>query len=332
MPLSIPHEVALYQLSAFMKDQVTVALSGEGADELFGGYGRVQRSPFDWKKVAVAQSLLGSKMSAIIATRPPLGKEAFAQLACEDHLQHFFQAYNWMPFTEKWDLMTDDALSTIDRDARTIEFFRKLFSSMERTDPYDRLLHVFERVHLSCLLERLDAVSMAVGVEARVPFVDHELVTFVTNMPFKYKIRWNSPLALFRALFHASSEISEWLDTTKYLLRRVGADLLPREIANRKKLGFPTPLDRWMESGLRQLAHDLLLNPRSRARGIFDPLKLKRFLDQGQSLPFDFNGKKVWMLVNIEMWMRERDRWACGRPVSPSIAHVAQQTQSGGRD
>lgn len=329
VPLSIPHEVALYQLSALMKEQVTVALSGEGADELFGGYGRVQRSPMDWKKVAVARALMGSRMARLLANCIPSRHATFAQLACENHLEHFFHSYHWMPFAEKWDLMTQDALSSIDCDARTIAFFREVFDAMEETDPYDRVLYVFERVHLSCLLDRLDAISMAAGIEARVPFVDHDLVRFVTNMPFHYKLRWNSPLARCRGLFYSASEVSERLDTTKYMLRQVSAPFLPREIATRKKLGFPTPLDIWMNRGLQHLAREVLLSPRALARGIFEPRKLRQFLDRNQNLPYDFYGKKVWMLLNIEIWMRTAIDQRAVRPITPPSALPIQHLQAG---
>jgi asparagine synthase (glutamine-hydrolysing) len=330
VPLSIPHESALYHLSRVLREKVTVAMSGEGADELFGGYGRVQRSPMDWKKVAFAHALLGAGLSKFIGTRPSLRDTGFAQLACESHLQHFFHVYNWMPFEEKWGLMTEDALSSIDHDARTIGLFEKLFAATEGRDPYDRVLHVFERVHLECLLDRLDAMSMAASVEGRVPFVDHELVEFVTDMPFKFKMRWNSPLARGRAFFHTASEASEWLDTSKHLLRQVGASLLPHEIAYRKKLGFPTPLDKWMATGLRQMAHEVLLSPRALARGIFDPVKLRGFLERAQTLPFDFYGKKVWMLLNIEMWFQSAIDRRSVRPVNTSSAAAASAASCDG--
>lgn len=329
MPLSIPHESALYHLSKVVKEKVTVALSGEGADELFGGYGRVQRSPMDWKRVAFAQALLGAGLAKFIGTRPALRNTGLAQLACESQLQHFFHVYNWMPFAEKWDLLTAEALAAIDYDGRTIGFFEKLFATTEGHNPYDRVLHIFERVHLECLLDRLDAMSMAASVESRVPFVDHELVEFVTDMPFKFKLRWNSPLARCRAFFHTAFEASEWLDTSKHLLRKVGASMLPHEVAYRKKLGFPTPLDKWMTTGLRQMAHEVLLSPRALARGIFEPVKLRRFLAHAQNLPFDFYGKKVWMLLNIEMWFQSAIDRRAVRPMTTATAAACSAAGDG---
>ncbi len=305
IPISIPHEIALHQLSAHMKKDVSVALSGEGADELFGGYGRVQRSPMDWNKVAFARRIMGGKLANWIAARPGLKDTAFSWLRFENQMQHFFERYNWIPFEEKWHLLSGDAMRTIDGDRRTIGVFEDLFDDVAHCDPYDRVLHAFQRVHLQALLARLDMMSMASALEARVPFVDHELIEAVVHIPHHHKMRWNSPLSQVRALFHTSFEASEWLDTNKVLVRKAADGLVPHEIAYRKKLGFPTPLDRWMESEMKGVARDVLLDRTSRERGIFNTDEVERLLMHRQDLPYDFYGKKVWMMMNVELWLRD---------------------------
>ncbi len=305
IPISIPHEVALYQLSAHMKETVSVALSGEGADELFGGYGRVQRSPMDWKKVAAVRAVIGPKFSEMIGNMQQFKGTPVSWLRHEQHMDHFFDVYNWMPFGEKWDLMTGDARNEINNDNQVIGIFQDLFDNVADADPYDRILHAFQKIHLGCLLDRLDMMSMASGLEARVPFVDHELIEYVVNIPVRHKMRWKSKLSQARSLFQSSFSASENLDHNKYLLRRIGDKCLPPEIARRKKLGFPTPLDSWFKGNLKNVAMEVLLDPRARERGIFDPDKVERFLRNRQDLPYDFYGKKVWMMMNIELWFRD---------------------------
>lgn len=303
-PLSIPHEIALYQMSKKLKKHITVVLSGEGADELFGGYGRVQRSPMDWKKVAFAKKILGPSIVEGIARRFPKGNY-FRQFEKTSHMDLFFNAYNWIPFEEKWDLFSSDFKDQIQKDKKTIEFFGKIFDETQHIDPYDRVLHVFEKVHLSCLLERLDMMTMAASVEARVPFVDsHELLEFVIKMPFKYKLRWKSILSKARATVHSSFKCSDWLDINKFLLRKIGSNCLPPEIAYRKKLGFPTPLDIWMKGDMKTMAKEVLLDPASIRRGVFKPQKIEMLLNNTQKLPHDFYGKKIWMLMNVEIWQQ----------------------------
>ena len=318
-PLSIPHEIALYHLSVQLKKSVTVAISGEGADELFGGYGRVMRSPMDWKKIALARSILPASLNKRLG---PVHR-------CQTQMEHFFEVYNWVPFAEKWSLMTGDALRAIDRDARTINIFKEIFADVANADPYDRILHIFQKIHLGCLLDRLDAMSMAASVEARVPFVDHELIEFVINMPVRYKLRWNSTLSRLRAVTKTAARASEWLDTNKYLLRKLGGRVLPPSISQRKKLGFPTPLDQWLRGGLLQTARDLLLDQTSRERGVFDQKALDRLLAGSQNLPYDFYGKKVWMLMNVELWFRE---FIDARPehvAAPAFTSVGREQMNG---
>ena len=304
-PLSIPHEVALYQLSLDLKNHVTVVLSGEGADELFGGYGRVQRSPMDWKKISLLRKILTPRLSRFLASKLP-NDSFLSQLGCEDHLSHFFKVYNWVPFEEKWDLFSKDTLDALDHDSRTIRIFEEIFSKTDHIDPYDRILHVFEKIHLSCLLDRLDMMSMAASVEARVPFVDdHELVEAVIKIPFHYKMRWKSNFHKLLATYYSSFKASEWLDTNKYILRKIGLSLLPKRIATRKKLGFPTPLDAWLRNGLKDYAKEILLDDVSLSRGIFSKVGITNLLESNQKIPYDFYGKKIWMLLNIELMARE---------------------------
>lgn len=305
IPLSIPHEIALNELSRLMKQKVSVALSGEGADELFGGYGRVQRSPMDWKKVSAARALMGGRLADAVAASPMARGTALAELRHSTHMSHFFSAYNWIPFEEKWSLMSSEAMRSLDGDRRTLSVFEDTFRNVGAADPYDRILHLFQKIHLGGLLDRLDMNSMAWGLEVRVPFIDHQLVEYVVGMPVHLKMRWKSLLHKARAVFHSASRASEWLDDNKYLLRRIGGRLVPPEIAKRKKLGFPTPLDSWMQKGMVDLARDLLLSPNAQTRDIFDRKKIAALLDNPQNLPFDFYGKKIWMLTNVEIWHRE---------------------------
>jgi asparagine synthase (glutamine-hydrolysing) len=305
IPLSIPHEIPLFRLSQEIKKNVTVALSGEGADELFGGYGRVQRSPMDWKKAVVMRRILGGDLASKISRLPQLSGTGFDSGGCASHLEHFFSVYNWVPFDEKNKLLTPDAVERLNGDETTIRVFKNIFNTHADANPYDTVLHAFQKIHLGCLLDRLDAMSMAASVEARVPFVDHELVEFVVNMPVEYKMRWNSTLSKWRALSHDSFRASEWLDTNKSILRNIGDRLLPRTISRRKKLGFPTPLDTWMGGGMLDMAKDLLLDRTTISRGIFSETGLRALLENTKNLPYDFFGKKVWMLMNVELWFRE---------------------------
>lgn len=166
------------------------------------------------------------------------------------------------------------------------------------------MFYFFEKIHLLNLLDRLDVQSMTASVEARVPFVDHELVEFVWSIPLKYKMRWKSPLHRLRACFTKSENASEHLDVSKYLLRRVADGKLPPQISRRKKLGFPVPLDAWFGGSLQNFAREILLDGCTRRRGIFNMKNVEDLLLNPQHLAYDFYGKRIWMLLNVELWFR----------------------------
>ena len=315
-PLSIPHEIPLYHLSVEVKRAVSVALAGDGADELFGGYGRVLRSPMDWRKISAARAVFGDRLSARLAALPGVRDTAVSWLRFPTQQQQFFEVYRWMPFQEKWSLLSPEAREALNGDARTVAAFDDAFAEVAGADPYDRILHVFQKIHLGCLLDKVDAMGMAASVEGRVPFVDHELVEAIVHMPRDLKLRWRSPLHRLRALTTTAARASECLDETKWALRQVAGRVLPPDLAVRKKLGFPTPLDGWLHEGMLGFAREVLLDPAARSRGLFDPTAVEAFLARPQVLDFDFYGKKVWMLLNVELWLREVID--CRRPVAPA--------------
>ena len=301
-PLSIPHEGALLALSHDLRREVTVCLSGEGADELFGGYGRVQRSPMDYRKLQLFKSLPVSLQSLIRSSvRDP---EMRARLVLKDDVDHFLHVYHWWPRAEKAWVFSDAANQALNGDQALEALCHEVFDASASSDPYDRVFHFFEKVHLVNLLDRLDMQSMAASVEARVPFVDHELVEFVSAMPLRHKMRWKSPLHMMRAAFTRSENASEVLDTNKYLLRKLADERLPLQISRRKKLGFPAPLDAWLSGPLRPLAREILLDPVTRRRGLFNMDRVERLLSDQPDLSHDFHGKRIWMLMNVELWFR----------------------------
>lgn len=304
-PLSIPHEIALLQICKELKKHTTVVISGEGADELFGGYGRVQRSPMDYKKIKFIKEYVPRPLQNIVMKVMGGGSNSPSLLALRSQMEHFFSVYNWVPFEEKWSLFSNDTLNIIQNDKSTIEFWQRDFEHVKGGDPYDQILYMFEKNHLICLLDRLDTMSMAAGVEARVPFVDHELVEFVSTIPIKYKLKWKSPAHKFGALFQNSFQASESLDDSKHILRKLSEKYLPHEISYRKKKGFPVPLDSWIKDGMSVAAKEILLDKKTRDRGIFNTANLETLINNRQELDYDFWGKKIWMLMNVELWYRE---------------------------
>ena len=147
-------------------------------------------------------------------------------------------------------------------------------------------------------------MSMAASIESRVPFLDHKLVEFAAGLPDHWKL-------------------SGW--TTKRILREAMKGILPESIVNRPKMGFPVPFGRWMRGGWNTVAHDVLLDRRSRERGLIDPAAVETLL-RDHARGATEGGDHIWSLMNLELWHRTFiDRRAsrrchclsaCGRPAA----------------
>jgi asparagine synthase (glutamine-hydrolysing) len=302
-PLSIPHEIAINKLFHQISLNQKVVLSGEGADELFGGYGRVQRSAFDYQKRLWLNSIpLPTSLQQNLANLLEIGDIDTGAGLCDT----FLSRYYWWPNAEKRKLFTDEFSVTINNDALENELWLKGFEDVKKMNYHQQILYMFQTQHLQCLLDRLDSHSMAHGVEARVPFCDHRLIEFAAKVPLNLKFKWNSLIALMRSLYMRSDNFSERHDTSKVLLRRIGEKYLPLEISHRKKLGFPVPLDIWTREVLMKSYKEILLDGKTNARHIFRKGYLEDILTQASDdKGYDFWGKKIWMLMNFEIWMRE---------------------------
>jgi asparagine synthase (glutamine-hydrolysing) len=282
-PASIPHEFALYSLCKEIKKEVSVLLSGEGADEFFGGYSRVQKSAYDFNKTSFLKRNFDKKK----------------------FFNFFLDRYKWFGIQEKEGLFSDDSKKIIDNDLVN-KPFENIFMKSSKNETYSIILECFQKNHIKALLDRLDLMSMRSGIEARVPFLDHKILEFINNLPFNYKIKWKSRLHKYFSIFSSSENYSEKNDINKFLLRSCSKKYLPKSTTNEKKLGFPLPMNDWMKDDkIKQIYFDKeTLN-----RGIFDKkylLKLFDFnLNKNSNSNFDFSGKKIWMLVNLELWIRK---------------------------
>ena len=161
----------------------------------------------------------------------------------------FLKQYKWFSVEEAKRMFSNQYIEKIDfksiNDLWSMNFEK---TKNEKTKYYDQVLFYFQKNHLPCLLDRLDTMTMANSIEARVPFLNHNLIKFVNSLKFSSKINWNSKLSKFLSIFSKSEIYSEHLNTNKYLLRKVGKKYLTKKIYKRKKLGFPLPMNQWMNN------------------------------------------------------------------------------------
>ncbi len=294
-PLSVPNEVPLYVMSKVLKESITVVLSGEGADELFGGYGGILRSPIDYLR-----SLPDSNVPK--AQRKLLNKalmRMYNRIEFKDEIDHFLSVYCWMKSAEFETVFKPEVLDKHRGFASCGNFWRRQFAKIKELDLYNKYLYTMESVHLMGLLGRLDTTTMAASVEGRVPFTDPELLDFVTKIPWKYKLHWNSPMYENMCVRLNALEIAETLDTTKYILKRSFVDKIPPDVLFRKKYSFPVPLNRWFADGLLM---EFLNAAMEYTPDFMDEKGMMKWVSEVHDSD---KALKVWMLLNLMIWYNQ---------------------------
>lgn len=261
-PLGVPNEIPLAIMSSKLKEKITVVLSGEGADELMGGYGRIFRSPFDYENN---------------------GEE-------EHFYDYFIKKYDYVP-REMRDQLINTAINYRE------EFDNAIRADFDKNSNEASIFRFFHRYHVKGLLQRVDMTTMQTSVEARVPFLDHNLIEFTyKQIPYALKLKWINEQAKEKAKSMSSDKYSEVLDVPKYLLREVSYRYLPKKIITRKKVGFPVPLTEWFEN-LTDLANNLLQDCSWLKKGVVSDLILKSKTEQRA-------GQILWMFINIELFRK----------------------------
>lgn len=261
-PLGVPNEIPLAVMSSKLKEKITVVLSGEGADELLGGYGRIFRSAFDFENEKDKQSFY----------------------------DYFISKYEYVPRE-----MRDELISTSKKYRE--EFDVSIQNDFNSKPNQENIFRYFHKYHVVGLLQRVDMTTMQTAVEARVPFLDHNLIEFsYKEIPYDLKLKWLDNEAKEKAKEMNSSNYSEELDTPKYLLRKLSYKYIPKEIIERKKVGFPVPLSEWFDN-LEVLAKEILPKANWLKEGVLENL-INRSKEEVRA------GQILWMFINIELFKK----------------------------
>ncbi len=291
-PIAWPSSVPLYFVARLARERVKVVLTGEGSDETLGGYARYA---FTLKNAALDRYYRGlvpgavrrqirntiqdsSWLSATLRRKlahTPLARDgnSWASLYFDNFLCAFSEG-------EQHTLLSDEVAAQVKAGApyqSSLEYWDRSSGDM-----LHRLLYTDIKTYLVELLMKQDNMSMAASIESRVPFLDHVLVEFATNIPRKFQLQGLSG---------------------KRILKTAVQDLLPHEILYRKKLGFPTPWSRWLKGPQLQEIRDLLLEPRSMDRRLFKRVEIERLFDEHKAGHID-HYDRIWRLLNLELWHR----------------------------
>jgi asparagine synthase (glutamine-hydrolysing) len=275
--------VANYMVSELAARQVKMVLTGEGGDELFAGYAR-----YAGERAASWFRFLPKHMRSLALTmagrlpglrRPKLALFALCQ---EDELTRFT---NWFPLFNrdmKQELLADSYKRELP-DIYSESVFAEHLADTDAVDPLNRMLYVDTKLWLpDDLLARGDKTAMAVSLEGRVPLLDHKLVEFAASLPPNLKLKGL---------------------TRKYLLKKVARKLLPTEIVDRKKQGFPIPFSVWFRREARSFVRDLLSPAVMKRRGFYNTSFVERLLDEHEAGTADHQ-LLIWGLLSVELWHR----------------------------
>ncbi|MGA1985107.1 MAG: asparagine synthase (glutamine-hydrolyzing) [Candidatus Sulfotelmatobacter sp.] len=290
-PIVWPSSVALYFAARLARERVTVVLTGEGSDETLAGYGRyaftLKNSAFDRIYRRLVPGALRRRVRDSISNSNWIGSTLRRKLThtflakdgnswTEFYFDNFFSAFGEQ---EQAGLLEDE----VAREFETGACYRNVLDYWEDSsgDLLQRLLYTDIKTYLVELLMKQDNMSMAASVESRVPFLDHGLVEFVMRIPPALSLQLGG----------------------KGILKKAVADLLPRSIVHRPKLGFPTPWSQWLAGPRLEAIQGLLLEKRSTDRGFFKPAAIERLFQEHQARYRD-HCDRIWRLLNFELWHR----------------------------
>lgn len=295
-PLGVPNEVPLYLMSKELKKDVTVVLSGEGADEIMAGYSRIFSSSEDFSKIKSPNLDKTSELYTKLISK-------YGKHLPETEIEHFLSLYQYCSSSFKSKLFH----KRIDSDKIEEELndvFANNFNKLQGESYLNKMLYCFEKIHLPGLLNRLDTTTMAASVEGRVPFVDHRLVEFAFSMPNHYKLKWNESKVLFES--QLGDEMAESSNVPKYILKKTYENIIPNEILYRKKMGFPVPLNNWFGSDFKDLAFDKIINGYLVQNEIIDKEFFLQLINNYEETGNEGDiGMKIWMIFNMELFLSE---------------------------
>jgi asparagine synthase (glutamine-hydrolysing) len=297
-----------FQVSQAAREQVKVVLSGDGGDELFGGYDRHRVHRLENLVRHLSDRLPKTLLRALVGLYPRwLPGQASCRLLSHDRctalaLKH---AHRFFGSDESrlaiYGPAIHDTLGPADhRIEEFTEPFERYYQRARSLDPLNAALYVELKTYLvDDILTKVDRMSMSHSLEVRPPFLDHRVVELALSLPGSWKVGWLHSKLIYREAFRP---------------------LLPEELWRRPKQGFDIPAAEWLRSKLKDRAEDLLFGESTRQRGLVDLNEANRLWSAHQRGEGDYQ-HKLWALMMLEAWSRLVDRRRDGVPLDESMAN-----------
>jgi len=277
-PLVNTSDIPVYMLAVEASKTVKMVLTGEGADEFLGGYPKHLYEHLVQPYQFIPRWLRKDFIEPVIRALPyrfNRAKTAIAAIGIESFEERMPR---WFGALSKEELAELLVLKATVKHPEVINFSRTSNSPLRRILCFDQNSWLPDN-----LLERGDKMTMAASIEARMPFMDHELAEFVATLPDKFRVRGK---------------------TTKWILRQAMKQIVPETILNRPKIGFKVPIDEWFRDPMRDYLYEHLTGPDSLTKEYYQVAVLEKILADHVSGRQNHE-KLLWSLLNLEIWHRQ---------------------------
>lgn len=286
-PLSDGSLIPTYLLSRFVRKHVTVALGGDGGDEIFAGYPMYLGHKVAGFYGSIPQFIRSRLIEPMVKRLPVSTKnlsfdyraKRFVKSAKYETITRHHSWFGSFSLDEQKPLLTEHVLTQTHGDIYAGP--RNLLDICDATDEIERMQYLDMNFYMAeDILTKVDRASMAVSLETRAPFLDPRIGQFAASLPLDYKLRGNKG---------------------KYILKKSVEGLLPKSILTRSKKGFGIPIAEWLKGRLNPLMHDLLAPQRLKDQGLFEPEYVQMLMAEHEK-GIASHHKQLWTLLVFQLW------------------------------
>lgn len=279
-----------YYVSKMTRDHVTVALNGDGGDENFGGYSRYSAFQFSlwYEKILFLHKLIILPITKILAKniKNTFFERVyrFSETLTEDYRRRYMTYTAYFTNKQKAALYTKAFKNKVWKED-TYNLIAKKFDETGASNKMDQTLYTDFSTYLpDDLMVKVDIDSMAVSLEGRSPFLDHEFLELTAKIPFNLKLKG--------------------LNNKKYILKEALRGLVPDEVMFRSKMGFGIPIDKWFRRELKDYAYKTLLSEKATSRNLFMKEEIEKLLNEHVNTKIN-HAYRIWALITLELWFQE---------------------------
>jgi asparagine synthase (glutamine-hydrolysing) len=290
-PYADSSAIPTFYVSKETRKFVTVALNGDGGDESFAGYERYLAMNLAEKYRKIPAVLRKGVIETGVGLLPNPTKfrsrvKSLKRFVESGSLSNVERYLGWMSAISpslKEDLVSDEFKAQLNG-SRPINVLQKWFDKTEGLGIVDATMLTDQMTYLpNDLLVKVDIASMANSLEARSPLLDHKVIEFAASLPENLKVK--------------GKEI-------KYLLKKVAANLVPKDVIYRRKMGFGVPIGKWLRTDLKPFVRETLQSEKFAKRGLFEQNKVVELIEKHTAQKDDY-GAQIWTLLMLELWFQQ---------------------------